>query len=254
MGTSESAAARRVAALVAAGSIAAAGLAGAAVASESDSQDEGALVPSPQPPVEDVGGSGEQETGLPDVAQPLEDGSEPGEAAPTPDAPAPTTPAPNGRPVEMSGPDVPAPESVAPAPIAPPPVPATPPSPSAAGGSDLASAPLLVEDRRAGSIVRLVLKRADSTEGQEKRALVVAHPAAGQGTGAKVVRAGLRGKRGHVVRPGDSLWSIAAGLLGEDADAAAVALEVQRLWRLNATRIGTGDPDVLPVGVLLRLA
>jgi LysM domain-containing protein len=252
MGTSESAVARRVAALAAAGSIAAAGLAGAAVASESDSQDEGALVPSPQPPVEDVGGSGEQETGLPDVAPPLERGSEPGEAAPTPEAPAPTTPAPNDAPAEMRGPDAPAPESVAPAPIAPPPVPAAPSLPPAA--EDIASAPLVVEDRRAGSIARLVLRRADRKEGQNNRATVTTPVAADQAAGATVVKVGLRGKRVHVVRPGDSLWSIAAALVREDADPAAVALEVQRLWRLNAPRIGTGDPDVLPVGVLLRLA
>jgi hypothetical protein len=253
MWTSESAVARRVAALVAAGSIAAAGLAGAAVASESDSQDEGALVPSPQPPVEDLGGSGEQETGLPDVAQPLEDRSEPGEAAPTPEAPAPTTPAPRSAPVDMSGPDVPAPEGVAPAPIAPPPIPAAPSPPPAAGESDRASAPLLVNDGRAGSIAHLALKRADREQGEDKQATVTTPVAADQAAAA-AVKVELRGKRVHVARPGDSLWSIAAGLLREDADGAAVALEVLRLWRLNATRIGTGDPDVLPVGVLLRLA
>lgn len=254
MGTSESAVARRVAALVAAGSIAAAGLAGAAVASESDSQDEGALVPSPQPPVEDVGGSGEQETGLPDVTQPLENGSEPEEAAPTQEAPAPTTPAPNDVPVKMSGPDAPAPESAAPAPIASPPVPVAPAPSPAAGVSDIVSAPLLVEDRRAGSIAHLALERADREQGPDKQATVTTPVAADQAAGAAAVKVELRGKRVHVVRPGDSLWSIAAALLQEDTDAAAVALEVQRLWRLNATRIGTGDPDVLPVGVLLRLA
>lgn len=34
---------------------------------------------------------------------------------------------------------------------------------------------------------------------------------------------------------------------------AKIAQEVQRLWRLNASRIGTGDPDLLPVGIVLRL-
>jgi Tfp pilus assembly protein FimV len=102
-------------------------------------------------------------------------------------------------------------------------------------------------------MVRLVLQRAPRNEDQDKQATVTTPVAADQAAAA-AVKVELRGKRVHVARPGDSLWSIAAGLLREDADGAAVALEVLRLWRLNATRIGTGDPDVLPVGVPLRLA
>jgi hypothetical protein len=59
--------------------------------------------------------------------------------------------------------------------------------------------------------------------------------------------------RFHVVKPGESLWSIATGLLGPDASAVAVALEVRRLWKLNEERIDTGDPNLLRVGVKLRL-
>jgi hypothetical protein len=55
------------------------------------------------------------------------------------------------------------------------------------------------------------------------------------------------------VRPGDSLWSIAVALRGSDASIAAVTREVRRLWALNRDRIGTGDPDLLPTGVRLRL-
>ena len=62
----------------------------------------------------------------------------------------------------------------------------------------------------------------------------------------------IRG-RFHVVLPGESLWSIASTLLGADASPATVALEVRRLWRLNEVRIGTGDPNVLGIGVRLRL-
>jgi hypothetical protein len=64
----------------------------------------------------------------------------------------------------------------------------------------------------------------------------------------------IRG-RFHVVLPGESLWSIASALFDADADAspAAVALEVRRLWRLNEARIGTGDPNLLGIGVRLRL-
>jgi hypothetical protein len=56
-----------------------------------------------------------------------------------------------------------------------------------------------------------------------------------------------------VVRPGESLWSIASALLDADASPAAVAVAVRRLWRLNEARIGTGDPDLLRIGVRLRL-
>jgi hypothetical protein len=62
----------------------------------------------------------------------------------------------------------------------------------------------------------------------------------------------LRG-RFHVVLPGESLWSIASALLDADASSAAVALEVRRLWKLNEARIGTGDPNLLRIGVRLRL-
>jgi nucleoid-associated protein YgaU len=55
------------------------------------------------------------------------------------------------------------------------------------------------------------------------------------------------------VRPGDSLWRIAARHLGPDATVATTAREVARLWTLNRERIGTGDPDLIYPGQLLRL-
>jgi LysM repeat protein len=57
----------------------------------------------------------------------------------------------------------------------------------------------------------------------------------------------------HVVKPGQSLWVIAQGVLGEPAGIARIAFEVQHLWRLNATRIGTGNPDLIFPGQELRL-
>jgi len=64
----------------------------------------------------------------------------------------------------------------------------------------------------------------------------------------------LRFGRFHIVRPGESLWSIATDLLeGQGASATAIAVEVHRLWDLNEERIGTGDPNLLVVGVRLRL-
>ena len=63
----------------------------------------------------------------------------------------------------------------------------------------------------------------------------------------------VRNARFHLVKPGESLWSIATALLGPGAAGAKVAREVQRLWTLNKHRIGTADPDLLPIGVRLRL-
>lgn len=61
------------------------------------------------------------------------------------------------------------------------------------------------------------------------------------------------GDRVHVVRRGESLWSIASDLLGEEANSARVAREVSRLWELNEQRIATGSPDLLFAGTRLRL-
>jgi hypothetical protein len=63
----------------------------------------------------------------------------------------------------------------------------------------------------------------------------------------------LTGHRVHTVRAGECLWSIAAALLPGGANNAEIAAEVQRLWKLNADRIGTGDPNLLYVGTDLRL-
>ena len=61
------------------------------------------------------------------------------------------------------------------------------------------------------------------------------------------------GARFHIVRPGESLWSIATALLGADASSAQVARKVERLWALNEQRIGTDNPDLLPIGTELKL-
>ena len=63
----------------------------------------------------------------------------------------------------------------------------------------------------------------------------------------------LAGRGVHTVRSGECLWSIAAGLLPAGADNAEIAAEVQRLWKLNAGRIGTGDPSLIYAGTALRL-
>jgi nucleoid-associated protein YgaU len=61
------------------------------------------------------------------------------------------------------------------------------------------------------------------------------------------------GDRFHTVQRGESLWSIASDVLGDGAGADRVAREVNRLWQLNAERIGTGSPDLVYAGTRLKL-
>lgn len=63
----------------------------------------------------------------------------------------------------------------------------------------------------------------------------------------------LVGRHRHVVRAGECLWSIAAALLPAGAGNSAIAAEAARLWRLNAVRIGTGNPSLIYAGTELRL-
>jgi hypothetical protein len=62
-----------------------------------------------------------------------------------------------------------------------------------------------------------------------------------------------RGDRFHVVERGESLWSIASDLLGDGASTAQIARKVDRLWELNRHRIDTGDPDLVMAGTKLAL-
>ena len=59
--------------------------------------------------------------------------------------------------------------------------------------------------------------------------------------------------RFHVVQRGESLWSIAKDVLGDDASVARIAREVNRLWELNSERIGTGEPDLVMSGTRIAL-
>jgi hypothetical protein len=56
-----------------------------------------------------------------------------------------------------------------------------------------------------------------------------------------------------VVRPGDSLWSIARSVLPAMANNDAIALKVVAIWDRNAQRIGTGDPNLIFPGTRLLL-
>jgi Tfp pilus assembly protein FimV len=57
----------------------------------------------------------------------------------------------------------------------------------------------------------------------------------------------------YVVRAGDSLWLIAKRMLPPNASNAEIARMVNQLWTMNASRIRTGNPNLLGVGVVLAL-
>ena len=88
--------------------------------------------------------------------------------------------------------------------------------------------------------------------GTATRAPVAIRVVAGTSSGARGGKAAA-GDRVHVVQRGESLWSIAADVLGERAGMGRIAREVNRLWALNEDRIASGDPDLLYAGTRLRL-
>ena len=58
--------------------------------------------------------------------------------------------------------------------------------------------------------------------------------------------------RRYVVQPGDTLWDLAEGEIGEDATARAVSAYWQRIHRRNRAVVGT-DPDLILPGQQLRV-
>ncbi len=74
-------------------------------------------------------------------------------------------------------------------------------------------------------------------------------------TGGGGDRAASKSSTRHtqVVAQGQSLWTIAQGLVREPGSIAEVAFKVERLWQLNAERIGTGNPNLIYPGQSLRL-
>jgi hypothetical protein len=56
-----------------------------------------------------------------------------------------------------------------------------------------------------------------------------------------------------VVKPGDSLWSIARRLIGPQASNEAVEQKLLSIWDANFRRIGTGDPNLIFPGTRLAV-
>jgi hypothetical protein len=267
----------RVRALLATGVLAFSfGAATVSVASETDTEQEG-VSPQPSGPSDQVGDGSAEETPLPVEVVPVspvpgnpeqqpstdETGGDPQAGGPPTGAPpqavAPTVvPGAQPAPVPEQAPPT------APAPVTPDSVPAPVP-PLAPGG---VGAGTVVEELGASTQTQH-LRVSNSDQGRGAEGGHGAHGApvapetdqAPQPTPAAASQAlpasrpaMLRPRqRFYVVRPGDSLWAIAVVLRGPDASIAAVRRVVRRLWRLNRNRIGTGDPDALPIGVRLRL-
>jgi LysM domain len=279
---------RRVRVLLAAGMLlVSAAAAGTAVASEPDGQQEGVVVPEPGPSLpDDVDQGSTPETTLPDDVDPVltdpqgdvpqggsgpspggsgdgSDDSGPIEAEPVDD--------PDGGllltdPSEPGGPDS---GSVPVSPTEPAPLPGTPVAPDDRGAAP-EGAPLAPKREAANRArwrasakqprvprQRLTGKLRPSAEspagGSEPPTTDTPAGSSVPVAAAPSVAAPLGPGRFHVVRPGESLWSIAKRLLDPGASDSEIALEVRRLWQVNAERIGTGDPSLLRVGVRLRV-
>jgi hypothetical protein len=229
---------------------------GFAVAGEADSEGEGTTPPIEVPLVPPDFDPGGEETGLEEEAPPS--GEEEGGAVEVEaevEAPASE---------EVTGAAAEAPVEAAPPPPA---IPTPEPEPAA-------PAPEPVQQQQANDPVEPVANQSITAPKQERAESSAASEVASSSeevpleptqqeapapspqpvaaTAADPARS-LAGKDSYVVRPGDCLWHIAAGLLPAGADTQAIAGEVARLWSLNEDRIGTGDPSLIYAGTELRL-
>lgn len=232
---------------------------GLALASEADSESEGTALPGvieggPDPGgeesvLEDVagavvgGGGAETEEGPPLESEPETEAELPPVPAEAPE----TTLPPESE--QASAGEAPAPEygptyETAPSPASPEPVenqPLTAPESSPAG-----------QERESAGVEQAMPEEPLPSAPREAPKAEPAPPAATppERHGQTV---SLAGRRVHVVEVAECLWSIAEALLPAGAGNAEIAAEVQRLWSLNAARIGTGDPSLLYTGTAIRL-
>ena len=210
-----------------------------------------------------------------DVLDPIDqedptDGIDPGEPGDGPSAPAADQPV--APPTQMESPAPPAAAPEAPAATAPSPAAPTPLAEPQAPGPNVVSRAEKPARREHPARPRRQAPRDSSAAVPAPAPTVsvspapaVSSPASGASTtvlvqtaqapreSARHRRATRPGDRVHVVARGESLWSIAADLLGEDASVARTAREVSRLWELNRAGIRTGDPDLLMPGTRLVL-
>jgi outer membrane biosynthesis protein TonB len=230
---------------------------GVSLAGETDSEGEGVAVELPELPDLDPGG---EETDLTEEVPASGGGEEEGEAVevePEVDTEAPPSEEVTSAATEAPGEAPPQPVAV-PEPTSSPSEPelpapaqqaaAEPPSPEPVANQSI-TAPKQVPARHSASSMSAPEGTAPPAEPAQREAPPPQPVAAiSDGSGRN-----LTGKDIYRVRPGDCLWAIAAELLPPSAGSAKIAQEVRRLWRLNASRIGTGDPNLLMVGTALRL-
>lgn len=227
---------------------------GFAIAGESDSEGEGTTPPIEVPvgpPDFDPGG---EETGLeeegPDSGAEEEAAGVETEAEVEIETPVPAE-------VTGSAPEVTA-EAAPPSPA-----PASEPQPAAAPEPELQKAEEPQEPVANQSISAPEQKRGDAGpasvsvegEGSPPQAEQEAPPPSPQPVAAPPRDPGrnLGGKDTYVVQPGDCLWHIAAAVLPAGSDTQAVEDKVKELWQMNEDRIGTGDPNLIFPGTVLRL-
>lgn len=278
---------RRAQAAIAAGVLAvSSGAPTMAVAVEPDQQQEGTATPEDTPgnaaqgPDFDPGGEStdlaEEAPPVPEIqapADPDDEAAGPLEQEPTTDTSQPLNDNPDSVPTDgesqppappQPAEPTPTPPSEDPAPPAADPAPTSTPTPTAE--PDAAPAE---DGRRARSERRTTRRQPRHTQAGELLRTVVPRPVAPAPAPARpttptparppqAVQAADSENAGvdvqsHVVREGESLWSIAGDLLGSSASAAEIAREVDRLWRLNAERIATGEPDLIMPGTRLQI-
>jgi hypothetical protein len=63
----------------------------------------------------------------------------------------------------------------------------------------------------------------------------------------------MSGSGSVMVRPGDSLWAIAARIVGPSASDAEINAKLVDIWHMNVKRIKTGDPNLIFPGTRLML-
>jgi hypothetical protein len=260
---------------------------GVALAAEPDQEQDGTATPGQtggsDPATDPDFDPGGDSTDLPPVAPPSspappsasDDDSAPPEPEPTGDADAPIVDPGDS---ESAGPEPPPPPDDASPPTAGSAPPAAPvavapaplePTPAPTAVAEVPAAQLIAHKLRGHKTVLMEPRRATGARPAPpsrrapggaaaaiSRARVSESSPAAARTGRMVSRDARdtgSGDRVHVVQAGESLWSIANDVLGGDAEPARVAREVDRLWRLNEERIGTGDPDLLAIGTRLRL-